>query len=146
MMYLPIPSTQVKFEIPLELEGMQIRTSKGVHDFLVELADTPDEITRGLMFRRNLPPNQGMLFNLGPEEAVRSFWMKDTYLPLDIIFIDREGQIVSIAKDTEPLSEKRISSLHPALAVLEVNAGTSARLGLKVGDKILHPLFGQNNS
>ncbi len=108
--------------------------------FHVDLAVTPAQRTRGLMFRKAMDDDEGMLF-LFARQAPRSFWMKNTYLALDIIFLDRHGVIVSIAADAQPLDETRIPSGAPAAGVLEVRAGTSRRLGLEVGDRVIHRAF-----
>ena len=96
---------------------------------------------RGLMFRRFLDENRGMLFDFETERPVM-MWMKNTYLPLDMVFIGRSGKVVGIAENAVPLSEKVISSGVSTFAVLEVNAGTAARIGLRIGDSIHHPIFG----
>jgi uncharacterized membrane protein (UPF0127 family) len=106
----------------------------------VEVVRTPAARARGLMFRSQLDQDQGMLFVMDREE-VQSFWMKNTYLPLDMLFIRADGTVARIAADTEPLSTRTISSGEPVLAVLELNAGTAARLGLRAGDRVEHPLF-----
>lgn len=108
--------------------------------FHVDLAVTPQQRSRGLMFREAMADDEGMLF-LFDREAPRSFWMKNTYLPLDIIFLDRHGVIVSIAADARPLDETTIPSGAPAAGVLEVLAGTSRRLGLEPGDRVIHRAF-----
>ncbi len=108
--------------------------------FHVDLAVTPRQRSRGLMFRKTMADDEGMLF-LYTREAPRSFWMKNTYLPLDIIFLDRHGAIVSIAADARPLDETTIPSGAPAAGVLEVLAGTSRRLGLEPGDRVIHRAF-----
>lgn len=112
----------------------------GVHLFAVEIADSERSRARGLMFRSELGANEGMLF-LFPRERRLSFWMKDTPLPLDIIFIDKDGTIVHIARDTTPFSLKPIPSQFPAISALEVNAGKSEELGIAVGDIVRHPYF-----
>jgi uncharacterized protein len=122
------------------LEPLSIVTASGTHTFSVEVMRSERERERGLMFRHYLPPNRGMLFNFDYEQAV-IMWMKDTYLPLDMIFISRSGQVVGIAADTEPLSEKIIPSGAPAYAVLEVNAGTAAKIDLKIGDLVQNEIF-----
>jgi len=127
-------------EAKVALEPLSIVTASGPHKFSVEVMRTDAERERGLMFRRYLPPDRGMLFNFDFEQPV-IMWMKNTYLPLDMIFMDRSGRVVSIAADTEPLSEKIIPSGAPVYAVLEVNAGTSARIGLKVGDHVYNEIF-----
>jgi len=92
------------------------------------------------MFREQMGACKGMLF-IFPEEALRSFWMKNTILPLDLIFIDRFGYIVSISTNAVPFDETPILSGVPALAVLEVLAGTVEELSLGVGDRIVHEAF-----
>jgi uncharacterized protein len=122
------------------LESLSIVTASGPHDFSVEVMRTDAGRERGLMFRRYLPRDRGMLFDFDFEQPVM-MWMKNTYLPLDMVFIDRKGRVVGIAADTEPLSEKIIPSGAPAYAVLEVNAGTAARIGLKLGDLVRNAMF-----
>jgi uncharacterized membrane protein (UPF0127 family) len=97
---------------------------------------------RGLMFRRTLPQDQGMLF-IFPFEQPVAMWMKNTYLPLDLIFIAASGKVVGLAENAEPLSEKIIPSVRPVYAVLEVNAGTAARIGLRIGDTIRYSSLGK---
>jgi uncharacterized protein len=122
------------------LDKLEIMTSTGVRVFSVEMAQTDAERERGLMYRRFMPPDRGMLFNFKREEPVM-FWMKNTYIPLDMIFISRAGVVTRIAADAEPLSERLIPSGGPCYGVLEVNAGVAASLGVKPGDKVRHPIF-----
>jgi uncharacterized membrane protein (UPF0127 family) len=117
-----------------------ITTATGPHAFSVEVMRTDQERARGLMYRRFLPAERGMLFDFKVEQPV-AMWMKNTYLPLDMIFISRDGVVVNVAEDTEPLSERIIPSNAPAYAVLEVNAGVAKKIGLKAGDRIANPLF-----
>lgn len=119
---------------------LRIETGRGPAVFSVELALTPQQQARGLQKRRTLPADAGMLFDFGAPRRV-SMWMKDTYIPLDMLFIGADGRIAAIARDTEPLSLETISPAAPARAVLELNAGTAARLGIDVGDRIDHPIF-----
>jgi uncharacterized membrane protein (UPF0127 family) len=123
-----------------ELQPLEIASKNGVHVFAVELALTPEDQARGLMFRRELPQGQGMLFDFG-DEGVREFWMRNTYIPLDMIFIHGDGRIAKIAQNTVPLSEARVSSDRPVRAVLEVIAGTTRKLGIAAGDRVSHPIF-----
>jgi len=123
-----------------KLEELTVVTSSGTHPFSVEVMRTGQQRERGLMFRRFLPQDRGMLFDFKSEQPIM-MWMKNTYLPLDMIFISRSGKVVRIAQNTEPLSERIVASGAPAYAVLEVNAGTSMKIGLEIGDKIRHPLF-----
>jgi uncharacterized membrane protein (UPF0127 family) len=122
------------------LERLDIITATGPHVFSVEVARTEDQRETGLMYRRSLPEDGGMLFNFHIEEIV-TMWMKNTYIPLDMIFVSRRGAVVSVAENAQPLSERTISSGRPAYAVIEVNAGTARRIGLAAGDKVRHPIF-----
>ena len=122
------------------LEPLVIVTSTGSHAFSVEVMRTDEERAKGLMFRRFMPKDRGMLFDFKREDNV-AMWMKNTYLPLDMVFISKAGVVVNIAQNTEPLSERIIPSGAPTYAVLEVNAGTAKAIGLKVGDRIQHSLF-----
>ena len=123
-----------------QLQPLEIASKRGVHVFAVELASTPEEQAKGLMFRRELPEGQGMLFDFHHEQPT-SFWMKNTYVPLDMIFIRGDGRILRISENTVPLSEALISSGGPVRAVLEVNAGIAKKLGIAPGDRVAHPIF-----
>lgn len=125
-----------------KLEALTIVTTRGTHPFSVEVMRTGQQRERGLMFRKFLPQDRGMLFDFKSEQPIM-MWMKNTYLPLDMIFISRAGKVVGIAQNTEPLSERIVASGAPAYAVLEVNAGTATKIGLEIGDKIRHALFSQ---
>lgn len=125
-----------------ERAPLAIETAEGErHDFTVELAITPEQQAQGLMFRRDLGDSAGMLFLFGRERPV-SFWMKNTLIPLDMLFIDRRGRIVDIAERTVPQSLTSISPGRPVAAVLELNGGTADRLGIAPGDRVLHEAFG----
>jgi uncharacterized membrane protein (UPF0127 family) len=124
------------------LEPLEIVTAGGTQRFSVEVMRTPEQLSQGLMFRRYLPDDRGMLFDFKTEQPVQ-FWMKNTYLPLDMIFISKAGKIVSIAENTEPLSEKLVPSGAPVAAVLEVNAGTAARIHAAPGDTVRASIFGK---
>jgi uncharacterized membrane protein (UPF0127 family) len=121
-------------------ERLVAETATGAHVFRIELARTPRERAKGLMFRRELAADAGMLFDFQREETI-AMWMKNTYVSLDMIFLSRQGKVVSIAADATPLSEAVISSGQPAYAVLEVPAGTAHRIGAAVGDLFRHPIF-----
>src|SRR5262249_24065241 len=112
-----------------ELQPLEIASKSGVHVFAVELASTPAGQANGLMFRRQLPEGQGMLFDFHMEQPT-SFWMKNTYIPLDMIFIRAYGRILRIAENTMPLSETLVPSGGPVRAVLEVIGGTAKKLGI----------------
>ena len=123
-----------------ELQTLTIAGRTGVHDFTVELAVTPEDTARGLMFRRELPEGRGMLFDFQRERET-AFWMKNTYISLDMIFIRGDGRILRIAENTQPLSERLVPSGGRVRAVLEVIAGTAKKLGLAPGDRVAHPIF-----
>jgi uncharacterized membrane protein (UPF0127 family) len=125
----------------VELQPLEIVSKAGVHTFAVEMAVTPEDQARGLMFRRELPEGQGMLFDFQREQPA-TFWMKNTYVSLDMIFIRADGRILRIAENTVPLSEALVPSGGPVRAVLEVVAGTARKLGIAPGDRVAHAIFG----
>ena len=122
------------------IQPLEIVTKSGVHVFSVEMATTEEEKTTGLMYRKELADGKGMLFDFSPEQEV-SMWMKNTYIPLDMIFIRADGRILRIAQNTEPMSTKIIPSGGLAKGVLEVIAGTAQKYGIQPGDRVGHPLF-----
>jgi uncharacterized protein len=122
------------------LDSLEIVTSTGRHAFQVEIADSEATREHGLMDRRYMARDHGMLFEFDREEPV-SFWMKNTYVPLDMIFLAPSGVVTHIATNAEPLSERVVPSGGPCIAVLELNGGMAASIGLKVGDKVRHPFF-----
>ena len=122
------------------LEPLENVTASGTHVLHVEIAKDEASRALGLMNRRYMPPDYGMLFEFD-RDAPQSFWMKNTYIPLDMIFISRAGAVTKIVENAEPLSERVIPSGPPCAAVLELNGGTAAAIGLKVGDKVRHPFF-----
>lgn len=122
------------------LEPLEIVTASGVVPFSVEVMRNDEELQQGLMFRKELPEGRGMLFDFRTERPV-SMWMKNTLIPLDMIFIQANGRILRIAENTEVQSERIIPSGGPVRGVLEVIAGTAKKLGIKPGDRVAHPLF-----
>jgi uncharacterized membrane protein (UPF0127 family) len=122
------------------MQPLEIATRSGVHVFSVEMATTEEEKQTGLMYRKELPDGKGMLFDFAPEQQI-SMWMKNTYIPLDMIFIRADGRILRIAENTEPFSTRIISSGGLARGVLEVIAGTAQKYGIQPGDRVAHPLF-----
>ncbi len=123
-----------------DLQTIEIVSKGRVHVFTVEVADNDEERARGLMFRKELPEGRGMLFDFHREQDV-AFWMKDTPLSLDIIFIRGDGPIRRIAANTVPFSLDSIPSGGPVRAVLEVIAGTAKKLGIQPGDKVAAPIL-----
>jgi len=119
-----------------------VLTESGNHAFTVEVAETAEQRARGLMFRKEMDADAGMLFDFKVSGPVQ-FWMKNTPLSLDMIFIRENGIVAKVAENTKPLSTKIVPSDEPVRFVLEVIAGTSARIGLKPGDRVLHALIGR---
>lgn len=124
----------------LAVSDLVIETSSGVHNFEVEVARTSKERGRGLMFRHEMPASHGMLF-LFPYPQPISMWMKNTYIPLDMLFILPDGTISQIIENTEPLSLKTHDSRGASSAVLELVAGTVKKLGICEGDLVRHKFF-----
>jgi uncharacterized membrane protein (UPF0127 family) len=137
-LFLAFALTAARAEPALETLG--VVTATGEHDFKVEVVDTPKARARGLMFRKSMPADHGMLFEFKAEGPV-SMWMKNTYIPLDMVFIGRDGRVVGVAADAEPLSERIITSPEPAYSVLELNAGAARRISLAPGDQVRHRIF-----
>jgi len=121
---------------PLAVEPLQIVTASGTHVLRVEVARTAEEQEKGLMFRRSLPKDGGMLFNAQSEQEI-SMWMKNTYIPLDILFIRSDGTVSSVARNTEPLSLRSIAATEPVNYVLELNAGVTQRLSIDAGSVVV---------
>jgi uncharacterized protein len=124
----------------MQRETLTLVTAGGERKIEIEVARTPDEQAKGLMFRTELADNKGMLFPYGSPREL-TMWMKNTYIPLDMVFIRADGIVHRIEVRTEPLSETVISSGIPASAVLELAGGAAERLGLKPGDRVIHPHF-----
>lgn len=118
-----------------------VTSGKGPQRFTVELADNDQSRARGMMFRQSMAPDAGMLFDF-KQEQMASFWMRNTLIPLDMIFIKADGTILNIHQRAIPRDETGINSTGPVRAVLEVNGGTASRLGIKPGDRVQHAIFG----
>lgn len=115
-------------------------TSTASHVFRVWIADTPQRQSQGLMFVRDLPADEGMLFH-DRQSRVWGMWMKNTFIPLDMLFIDARGRVVGIIERTVPHSLQTQSHPQPVKAVLELRGGEAARRGIRVGDRVEHPAF-----
>ena len=125
----------------LPLEQAEVVANDGTrHVFAVRLADTPGTRARGLMYVTDLEPDHGMLFDFRETRRV-GMWMKNTPLPLDMLFVTADGVIAKIARDTTPFSTATISSGRPVRAVLEIRGGRAAELGIVPGDRVVHRLF-----
>ena len=140
---LVVASGQAQAPVAFGRGELEIETARGRHHFMVELATSQDQQVQGLMFRRSLAPDAGMLFLYEDDHEIQ-MWMKNTLIPLDMIFIQADGTILSIAQRTVPGSLATIPSQGAARAVLEVNGGTAARLGIKPGDRVLYPGLGRS--
>lgn len=125
-----------------ESDSLIIVTDAGRQTFNVELALTPEQRGQGLMYRREMANDAGMLFDFGPRYGRSSMWMKNTYIPLDMLFITSDGEVESIAERTTPHSLEAVSSRGPVRYVLELNGGTAARLGIRPGDRVELPAKG----
>ncbi len=119
---------------------LTIVTASGPHRFTVELAETPAQMEQGLMFRREMAPDAGMLFDF-KTPTLATMWMKNTLIPLDMLFVDTQGRVVNIKERAVPESLATIAAAAPVLAVIELNGGTASRLGIRPGDKIVYPIF-----
>ena len=123
------------------LDTLTIVSEESKYRFQVEIADTPEDQRKGLMYRDNLPKDRGMLF-VFDKSRVRSFWMKNTHIALDMFFIGKDGTIRHIHHSATPNSRKHISSQVPAHAVLEINGGLARKYGIDKGDTVHHAVFG----
>lgn len=148
MTQLAISAIDAEFEIvpaavaKMRTDTLTIEPAAGgaAHAFVIEIASTEAEKSLGLMYRSALPDDRGMLFPYGKERVI-TMWMRNTYIPLDMIFIRANGTVSRIEERAEPLSERVISSAVPVSAVLEISGGGAKRLGIKPGDKVRHKLF-----
>lgn len=125
-------------ESGLDLVGLEIDSGGRTHRFVVEVARTAEQQARGLMFRRSLGPDEGMIFPF-PSPRPASFWMRNTLIPLDMIFIREDGTIARVAAETVPHSEESVTSGEPVAAVLEIRGGRAAELGIAEGDRVAWP-------
>jgi uncharacterized membrane protein (UPF0127 family) len=123
-------------------DTIEIVTRTGVHAFSVELATNAAERAVGLMYRKELPEGHGMLFDFHQDQPVQ-FWMHNTYISLDMIFIAGDGRVVHVAENAKPLSDDLVPSGRPVRAVLEVIAGTARKLGIAAGDRVTGSFFGK---
>jgi uncharacterized membrane protein (UPF0127 family) len=120
--------------------ALGVRSGGKVHRFQVWIADTYARREQGLMWVKQLPPDRGMLF-LFEQPQLASFWMKNTYVPLDILFVAPDGRVIRIAENAKPQSLDAISSLGYVTGVLELAGGTAKKLALRAGDVVVHPAF-----
>jgi hypothetical protein len=126
-------------------DTIEIVSRTGVHAFSVELATNTAERAVGLMYRKELPEGRGMLFDFHDDQPVQ-FWMHNTYISLDMIFIAGDGRVVRVAENAKPMSDELIPSGRPVRAVLEVIAGTARKFGIAAGDRVTGSFFGKGGS
>jgi uncharacterized membrane protein (UPF0127 family) len=136
----PAPCAALKGAKPAGFERLDVITATGCASFYVEIADDDAEREQGLMFRKSLAPDRGMLFDFHSPREV-AFWMHNTLIPLDIIYVQADGTVLSIARNAMPLSDAPIPSGGPILGVLELPGGRAAEIGLLPGDQIKHRMF-----
>jgi uncharacterized protein len=141
LLWLALCASALADDKPLPVTTIVIDTDHGPHSFRVEIAADPASQEKGLMYRKAMAPDAGMLFEF-PRPAMEYFWMKNTILPLDIIFIRANGTISSIAPNAVPYSTTTIPSMEPVRAVLELNGGRAAQLGIEPDDVVHHAYFG----
>ena len=122
-------------------DRLTLVTASGRHEITIEIAETAQQKSMGLMFRTSLAMNRGMLFPYGTPQEI-TMWMRNTYIPLDMVFIRADGTVHRIEVKAEPLNERIIASRGAVVAVLELAGGAAESLGLKAGDKVLHKTFG----
>jgi uncharacterized protein len=120
---------------------LTIESAGGSHKFSIQVATTPAQMEQGLMFRRSLAPDGGMIFDFRTP-SMATMWMKNTLIPLDMLFVDAQGRIVNIHERAVPGSLDTIAAAAPVRAVVELNGGTAARLGIRPGDRVVFPIFG----
>jgi uncharacterized protein len=120
---------------------LTIESAGGSHKFSIQVATTPAQMEQGLMFRRSLAPDGGMIFDFRTP-SMATMWMKNTLIPLDMLFVDAQGRIVNIHERAVPGSLDTIAAAAPVRAVIELNGGTAARLGIRPGDRVVFPMFG----
>ena len=140
LIWLVAPAASAQLQTFPKAE-LTIVSAGGPHKFTVELATTPGQMEQGLMFRKSLAPDAGMLFDYRTP-SMAAMWMKNTLIPLDMLFVDQQGRIINIHERAVPGSLDPIAAAGPARAVIELNGGTAGHLGIKPGDRVIYPIFG----
>jgi len=132
------PASSIQFAVT----ALQVESPLRLHNFTVELAESPEQRSRGLMCRTALAEDGGMLFDYGWPQRF-AMWMRNTLIPLDMLFVDDRGSVFAIVRNATPRSEAIINPGAPARAVIELQGGTVDRLDIRRGDRINHPIFGR---
>ena len=117
-----------------------IISRSGEHKFIVDVATTVAQRQLGLMYREKMARNSGMMFDFSEEKLI-AMWMKNTLIPLDMLFVDKTGRILQVERATTPLSLETIAARRPAMSVIELNAGLTEELGISEGDQVIHDIF-----
>lgn len=134
------PEETYRSGLPIEKVVVEMQSGK-THAFQLEIAEKPVDIQIGLMYRKNMPRDSGMLFLMGRDPRMKSFWMKNTLIPLDMLFVGADGRIVNIHRQAVPGSLQGISSGAPVTAVIEINGGRADEVGIAIGDRVRHGYF-----
>ncbi len=136
------PPPDATLKTPLDVERVLVTLKNGdTHEFDLEIARAPVDIEIGLMFRKKMDKDHGMMFQLGQPPREVSFWMKNTLIPLDMLFVAEDGTIVNIHRNAVPQSLTAIPSVQPVTCVIELNGGRAEKLGINIGDKVVHRYF-----
>lgn len=135
-----VSAQQEPMRVPLDAQALKIQTASGEKSFGLEIADTDQKRSAGLMYRKDFPADRAMIFVFGEERPVM-MWMANTPLPLDMLFVRNDGSIARVAENTVPFSKDIVASGEPVAFVIEVNAGIAAKLGIKAGDTVKHRII-----
>ncbi|MBX9643509.1 MAG: DUF192 domain-containing protein [Novosphingobium sp.] len=130
-----VEAPAVHAESGLSVVPLAVTSQGKVHRFRVELAQTAEQQAKGLMFRTKLGPDEGMIFPMNPPRPA-SFWMRNTVIPLDLLFVAPDGTVLNIAASAKPYDETQLTSAGPVKAVLELPGGRAAELGIAAGDRV----------
>lgn len=135
-----VSAQQEPMRVPVDAQALNIQTASGEKNFGLEIADTDQKRSAGLMYRKDFPADRAMIFVFGEERPVM-MWMANTPLPLDMLFVRNDGSIARVAENTVPFSKDIVASGEPVAFVIEVNAGIAAKLGIKAGDTVKHRII-----
>lgn len=135
-----VSAQEEPMRVPLDAQALKIQTASGEKSFGLEIADTDQKRSAGLMYRKDFPADRAMIFVFGEERPVM-MWMANTPLPLDMLFVRNDGSIARVAENTVPFSKDIVASGEPVAFVIEVNAGIAAKLGIKAGDTVKHRII-----
>lgn len=135
-----VSAQEEPMRVPVDAQALKIQTASGEKNFGLEIADTDQKRSAGLMYRKDFPADRAMIFVFGEERPVM-MWMANTPLPLDMLFVRNDGSIARVAENTVPFSKDIVASGQPVAFVIEVNAGIAAKLGIKAGDTVKHRII-----